>query len=273
MALSAAISRAAGPFACTEVPAWRQLFDNARIDGTMVLVELGGSTTLCANPVRAARRFSPASTFKIANTLIGLETGVVIPESRFSWDQADRGLPSWNQDQTLRSAYQQSVVWVYQSIARNVGVARMQGMLKRFGYGNEQTGNAVDQFWLNGALQISAIEQARFLARLWAGKVGLSDKVWPAAQAILLEEDHAGYRVFAKSGWDGATNPHDARFIGFVPPAMRGGTPQVGWYVGVVERDKKQWAFALNIDLTRESDPAQRKQLGRAILKQAGALP
>ena len=34
------------------------------------------------------------------------------------------------------------------------------------GYGNGETGSVIDDFWLAGPLQISAIEQTRFLAKL-----------------------------------------------------------------------------------------------------------
>src|SRR5687767_12874214 len=45
--------------------------------GTFVLLDLETGHTRRYAPERAAERFSPKSTFKIPNTLIGLETGVL----------------------------------------------------------------------------------------------------------------------------------------------------------------------------------------------------
>lgn len=246
---------------------WEKQLEAAGVVGTFVLIDVKTGKLRCANPVRAALRYSPASTFKIPNSIIALETGVVNGAGTvMQWDGLDRGLAAWNRSQTLREAYEGSTVWAYQQIARKVGLKRMREFVRRFRYGNQLTGAAVDQFWLNGALTISAREQAEFLGRLWAGKLELSERSWPRAKAVWIEEDKPAYKLYSKTGWDGVVSLPEARFLGFVPPEKRGGSPQVGWYVGVVENANGFWPFALNLDLQRSEDVAKRKTLARAIL-------
>jgi len=124
------------------------------------------------NKKRAKQQLSPASTFKILNTLIALDVGVVTSkDSVFQWDGTKRGLDAWNKDQTLQSAFKVSCVWCYQEIARNVGESRYRSALMDANYGNQRIGDQVDQFWLNGELQVSALEQINFLSRLVSDSV------------------------------------------------------------------------------------------------------
>ena len=99
------------------------VFERHNVTGTIVVESLLGDRTFVHNPERASIEYSPASTFKIPNSLIALGLGVVDSrESLFEWDGEDKGRSQWNQDQTLESAFKVSCVWCYQEIARDVGV-------------------------------------------------------------------------------------------------------------------------------------------------------
>jgi beta-lactamase class D len=52
-----------------------------------------------------------------------------------------------------------------------------------------------------------------------------------------------------------------------------GGTPDIGWYVGYVERDRRAWFFAANIDLQSDADAPLRKQIALEALKLKGIIP
>src|SRR5207302_1318723 len=110
----------------------------------------------------------PASTFKIPNSVIALETGVVGDPDKdvFKWDGVVRSIEGWNRDHTLRSAIAASAVPVYQEIARRIGAERMQKYVDLFEYGNRDIGGGVDQFWLTGNLRIDPIQQIDFVDRL-----------------------------------------------------------------------------------------------------------
>ena len=60
-----------------EAPGVAALFRDAGVEGTFVLLDEGRGEWHGYNQSRAEQRFSPASSFKIANALIGLSLGVV----------------------------------------------------------------------------------------------------------------------------------------------------------------------------------------------------
>ncbi len=87
-------------------------FADAGVEGTLVLASLDGETQFVHNPERAARRYCPASTFKIPNTLIALETGALKDKDELlKWDGKKHQFADWNKDQTLASAFAASCVW------------------------------------------------------------------------------------------------------------------------------------------------------------------
>lgn len=148
------------------------LFEGAE-EATFVLLDLATGRAVRHDPARAAERFLPASTFKIPNTLIALETGTVDgPEHVIAWDSPavprERFFPSsWARDQTLESAFRNSVYWYYQALARRIGPDAYREWLARFDYGNRNLGGGLDSFWLEGDLVISADEQAWRSWRNW----------------------------------------------------------------------------------------------------------
>lgn len=63
-----------------------RIFGNTQ--GAFVLYDLRNNRYVRHNEARCRRRFTPASTFKIPNSLIGLETGVVRDaDFLISWDR------------------------------------------------------------------------------------------------------------------------------------------------------------------------------------------
>ena len=117
---------------------------------------------------RARTGYLPGSTFKIPHALIALETGVVadVDKEVIRWDGVVREIEEWNRDHTLRTAMRYSVVPVFQQIANRIGAERMKQFVDAFDYGNRDIGGALDRFWLDGALRISALEQIEFLQAL-----------------------------------------------------------------------------------------------------------
>ncbi len=126
-------------------------FDTAGVEGTFVL---HGSVLMSSRQTTASEpetRFLPASTFKIFNALVALETGVIPDEhATFKWDGVERSVPAWNQDHDLASAISVSAVWYFQELARRIGRERMQEWIDRAKYGNQNIGGEIDSFWLNG---------------------------------------------------------------------------------------------------------------------------
>lgn len=233
-------------------------------EGTFVLLDARSGETIRHNPERARTGFLPASTFKIPNTLIALETGVADGPNFFlrrdtilapteSWWPA-----SWREDHTLRTALPNSVVWYYQELARRVGSERMQGYLDRFDYGNADISGGIDEFWLSGGLRISADEQVDFLRRFLDGELGVSQRNTELVKELLLLEEAPTYRLSGKTGWASFDDPD---------------IPQIGWFVGYLERGEELHIFALNLRVRNDEDVAARQEITRAILRDRGLIP
>lgn len=232
-----------------EDPELAKLFAHYQVKGTLVLSSLDGEEFV-HNKVRAHQGFLPASTFKIPNTLIALEEGVVTPdEVSFKWDGKKKYYRRWNQDHTLASAYQVSCVWCYQELARKIGDASYKEHLAKLQYGNLETGPELTRFWLDGDIRISAWQQVDFLKRLYQEQIPYKKKHFGQLKAIMLAERGEGHAVYAKTGW------------------AVGKDFQYGWYVGYLEKQNQSWFFALNMETHGKADLKLREQLVMEGLK------
>jgi beta-lactamase class D len=224
--------------------------------GAFVLYDLKGNRYIRYNPERCAEWFIPASTFKIMNSLIGLETGV-IPDANYviKWDGAKYDIPSWNQDHTLRTAIQNSVVWYYQELARRVGEKRMQQYVDVAHYGNQDISGKIDTFWLEGRLRISAEEQVEFLKRLYKGELPFSQRSMNIVKEILVLEKTETYQLSGKTGSGQRITPH------------------VGWFVGYLETKSNVYIFAANIESPgTDGNGDKAREIARNILQDLGLL-
>lgn len=231
-----------------------EIFSSEGVDGTLVVASANGEILHLHNDERSVTRFSPASTFKIPNTLIALNLGVLeSTDDSFSWDGVDRGLAAWNKDQTLLSAFRVSCVWCYQEIARKVGLVQYETALNLIGYGNQKVGDQVDRFWLNGVLRISAVEQISFLKSLHGGSASYDREHIDIVKDVMREEQGADYVLYAKSGWTGPEQ-------------------HVGWYVGYLEKADGIWLFAMNMRMDEVTEAPLRKELTVESLRALGIL-
>lgn len=236
-------------------PDLEALFRDAGLVGTLVVHDVAGDRTTLIGAARAATRFLPASTFKIANSLIALETGVVADENQIlPYGGKPQAMKVWEKDMSMREAIRISNVPIYQELARRIGLARYRDWLARLDYGNREVGTHVERFWLAGPLAISAIEQAAFVGKLAERRLDASDRSQAIVRDILRLEDTDGVALFAKTGWS---------------PAIE---PSIGWWTGWVEREGRIHAFSMNVAGSPMTDGAKRLALGRALLTRLGLL-
>lgn len=238
-------------------------FEEAQVEGTFVLLDGQSGEYRRYNEARAARRFLPASTYKIPNTLIALESGVAADKDfTIAWDS--ERVPrqawwpaAWAQDNTLTTALQNSTVWYYQELARRIGAQRMQEYIDRFNYGNRNITGDIDSFWLRGQLKISADEQVHFLRDFYTQRLGISPGTTQTVKDILVLEETSQYRLSGKTGWAGMGEKDQL---------------QTGWLVGYLEREGEVFFFALNIDIQRNEDAAARMKITQDVLRDFGLL-
>ncbi len=241
----------AGEYNWVELPEAGELFREAGVEGTFVLCGAAGDTAFGFNRERAEKRFVPASTFKIFNALIGLSAGSV--------KNAEESIP-WNgQPQPVGRfhAFRNGDVGTHtEKVCEHHVVDKdrpaMRGKITGIGYGNNEIGRQVDRFWLGGPLKISALEQARLLARLTRNDLPFPPETMAAVRDMVKLEEGPGWTLYSKTGTDAKS--------------------KLGWWVGWVERWGENYVFALNLDLKNPEDAAKRAELGRAALKAMGII-
>lgn len=203
-------------------------------EGALVVVDSSSGTLSTFGPQMAAKRLAPCSTFKIWNTLIGLECGILSsPDQAFyQWDGEKRSIAAWNRDLTLLEAFQASCVPGFQNLARQIGADRMQSWIDRIEYGNRDTSAGVDLFWLPArsrtTILISPTEQAQLTNQLITGKLPFSQASFAVLKKLMtVSKTEKGF-LFGKTG-----SGSDDR-----------GAYVLGWFVGFVESKGKTYVFA-----------------------------
>ena len=226
--------------------------------GTFVGYKVDDYLIIASDKNRSGEPKLPASTFKIPNSIIALETGVVTDPDKdvFKWDGVVRSIEAWNKDHTLRSAIAVSAVPVYQEIARRIGQERMQKYIDLFEYGNRDIGGGIDQFWLTGNLRIDPVQQVDFVDRLRRGVLPVSKRSQDLVRDILPVTKVGDSVIRAKSGLLGA----------------EAGKPQLGWMVGWAEKASEQTVFALNMDCPEPRHIPARMVVTQQCLADIGAI-
>ena len=143
------------------------IFSRYNLKGSIV-IHLIDKKIQIYNPERASERFTPASTFKILNTLIALEEQAISDiNDIIRWDGHFYEYPSWNGDQTLASAFKGSCVWFYQELARRIGREKYKKYFEQISFGELSEQFEETNFWLDDSLKISALEQIDFLKEVY----------------------------------------------------------------------------------------------------------
>lgn len=217
---------------------WKSFFDEKNVEGGIVIYELDNNKYQIYNEDWCKTGFLPASTFKIPNSLIALETKVITAEDTIYWDGVERWLPDWSKDHVLKSAFAVSCVPCYQQIARKIGVERMNKYTKLIEYGNlEIRDTTIDNFWLTGNSRITPYEQVDFLTKLKKNELVFRDSVIATVKDIMVNEVGEDYTLYAKTGWSQPNNVNN------------------GWFVGYLEtKEKGTMVFAVNIQRPRSEE-------------------
>jgi beta-lactamase class D len=228
---------------------YRSYFEAHEVEGSFLLLDAADNQYTAYNLARCRQGFLPASTFKIPNTLIGLETGLLRDTSDVChWDGLPHGRAEWNQDMTYAQALRRSCVPCYQQLARRVGVAHYRKWLPRLRFGHPTVKAAtLDNFWLTGTSRITSFEEVAFLQRLQANQLPVSTRSQELTKALLVLKRGPDWVLRAKGGWS-------------VAPGYNN-----GWWVGWVEKAGHAYFFALNMEprahATAGADFARNRQL------------
>lgn len=231
---------------------WARTIADSGVTGVFVLWEPDSFRLESSDTLRIDSGYLPASTFKVFNSLVALQTGAVADERTIMpWDGVARR-PECDTAMNMATAIRHSCVPFYQEMARRIGPERMQHWLDTVGYGNATMGDSIHLFWLRGGLRITPHQQVYFLHQLNAERLPFDVEHQRTVKRILPGDSTGAWRIRGKTGW-----------------AMEG-PREHGWYVGWVERGPRTAYFALHIDLREEADARKRYTFTHALLQRAG---
>lgn len=241
---------------------FKKYFDEQHVTGTFGLYDNGAGQFTIYNLSRFKdSAYTPASTFKIVNSLIGIETGRIVNEKMLiKWDGVIRKFPNgdtavaWNKDLTMEEAFKVSAFPYYQEVARRIGKDTMKFWLDSLKYGNHTIGDSIDRFWVNNTLKITPDEELGLVKRLYFGQLPFQKRTQDIVKKVMLQESNANYKLSYKSGWSFRENGN-----------------ALGWMVGWIEENNHAYFFVLNVEGEHNAKLTPlRLDLLKAILKQQG---
>ena len=241
----------------------KRYFDDHKVEGCCAVMDNASGKFTVHNLGRYRdSSYLPASTFKILNSLIGLQTGKISSDSMvIKWDGVERRVAEWNKDLNMYEAFRVSSVYYYQEVARRIGKDTMQLWLDSLKYGAKtDTGkvvitSAIDSFWLDNSLKITPDQQLGLVKRLYFDQLPFFKSYQEMVKRAMLFENNSNYRLGYKTGWGFKENGN-----------------AIGWVVGWVEENNHPYFFVLNIESSDKDFDMRtiRMKMLKDILKQLG---
>jgi beta-lactamase class D len=241
----------------------KKYFDENKTKGCFALKDNGtGKFTIYNLGRYRDSSYLPASTFKIVNSLIGLQTGRITNDSMIiKWDGVKRWNDDWNKDLTMYEAFRVSAVPYYQEVARRIGKDTMQFWLDSLKYGaktyKEKVAikTAVDSFWLDNSLKVTPDEQLGLVQKLYFDQLPFFKSYQEVVKRAMLFDNNTNYRLAYKTGW------------GFDEKGN-----SIGWMVGWIEENNHVYFFVLNLESSEKDFDMKtvRMNILKRILKQLG---
>ncbi len=241
----------------------KKYFDENKVDGCFALMDNGTGQFTVYNLSRYRdSSYLPASTFKIVNSLIGLQTGKIVNDSMvIKWDGVERRA-EWNKDLTMYEAFRVSAVPYYQEVARRIGKDTMQYWLNQLKYGAKSDTakvaitTTIDSFWLDNSIKVTPDQQLGLVKKLYFDELpGFFKSNQEVVKRAMLFENNTNYRLGYKTGWGFKENGNS-----------------IGWIVGWIEENSHPYFFVLNIESPdKDVDMVKvRLKMLKDILKQLG---
>ena len=226
-------------------------FTENKVEGCFALLDNGTGefTVYNLNRYRDSA-YLPASTFKIVNSLIGIETGRVKDDSTvITWNGKPSGRIECDKDLTMYDAFRISCPPWYQELARRIGKDTMQSWLDTLGYarryGKFIIQDNLDTFWLDNSAKITADEQLGLVKKLYFDQLPFQKRTQGIVRRMMMMENNANYSLSYKTGW-GITEKGHA----------------LGWITGWIEENRHPYFFVLQVE-----NPDKNFNIGSARLK------
>ena len=202
-----------------------------------------------------ATRVTPASTFKVAISLMGFDSGYLKdahdPTLPYRKGYVDWGGAEWLKPTDPARWIKYSVVWFSQQVTKHLGAARFQKYADKFDYGNRDLSgdpgkhNGLERAWIGSSLKIAPLEQVRFLSKLTTRKLPVSAHAFDVTEEITRMDDLSnGWSLNGKTG-------------SAFPKLADGSNDEAhgwGWFVGWSRKGGRTLVFARLIQDDQKMD-------------------
>ncbi|HDC3858334.1 TPA: beta-lactam sensor/signal transducer BlaR1 [Staphylococcus aureus] len=222
--------------------------------GSFVMYSMKKDKYYIYNEKESRKRYSPDSTYKIYLALFGLDRHIISDKnSRMSWNHNHYPFDSWNKDQDLNTAIQNSVNWYFERISNQLSKNYTSDQLKQLNYGNKNLGS-YKAYWLEDSLKISNLEQVIVLKNVMEQNNHFSKNEKKQLSSSLLIRKNENYELYGITG-TGIVN----------------GKYNNGWFVGYVITNHDKYYFSTHLSDEKASGE-NAKFINEKILKEMGVL-
>lgn len=244
---------------------FKKYFDECQVEGSIVIYDNLNEKWILSDTINAKKENLPASTFKVINLLIALETGVIKDENEvIEWpgatDTSKYGFrPDIYHDISVRDAFVISAGWAFIELSKKIGKKRYQFFLSKCQYGNLDLSQTDPDFWNFGSFGISPVNQVQFLKDLYDNKLPFSKRNMDIVKTVMLTEQKEDYNIRSKTGW---TRPSDIN---------------TGWWIGYLTTKDNVYFFATQLIQDRKNNLKSfgncRKTITYTVFKDLKILP
>ena len=216
-------------------PEFKKYFDACNVNGSIVIYDNSKGQYILSDTIGSNQGTLPASTFKIANLLIALETKTIANVNEVvkwpgSTDTIKYGYrPEIYHDMSVKEAFEKSAGWVFVELAKKIGRENYKKFLGLCSYGNVDLSQKEDDFWNFGAFAISPMQQIQFLKNLYNEKLPFSKTNIDIVKKVMVSEQTGQFTIRSKTGW------------------TRENGMNTGWWVGYLENRSGVYFFATRL--------------------------
>jgi len=243
---------------------FKKYFDDCNVEGAIAIYDHKNHTWILSDTVATRKETLPASTFKIINLLIALETKTIASENDIvKWPGSTDTLkydyrPNIYHDITVKEAFEVSAGWAFIELAKKIGKDNYKKYLTLCHYGNINLSQTDPDFWNFGAFGISPINQVEFLKKLYEEKLPFSKRNIDIVKKVMINEQNDDYTIHSKTGW---TRENDIN---------------TGWWVGYIENKNGAYFFATRLLQDRKLNASNfgncRKEITKSVFRDLNVI-
>ncbi len=243
---------------------FKKYFDDCGVKGSIAIFDNNNQEWILSDTVNVMNESLPASTFKIINLLIALETKTIKNENEIvKWvgktDTIKYGYrPEIYHDMSVKEAFEVSAGWVFIELAKKIGIEKYKKYLSACEYGNLNLTESNNDFWNFGYFAISPINQVEFIKKLYEEKLPFSKQTIDIVKRVMITEKTEEFTIRAKTGWTRENNIN------------------TGWWIGYFEANDNTYFFATLLLQDRKNNRDDfgscRKEITKKIFSELGFI-